>query len=193
MITFKEIIVVEGKYDKIKLNQITDAVVVTTDGFGIYKDEKKLDMIKRLAKERGIIILTDSDHAGFRIRNYIKQCLGTIEVKHAYIPEIKGKEKRKEKSGAEGILGVEGIDDEIIIDALLRAGATKSDGVGAITKYDFYSDGLSGGKDSTALRKAFARKLSLPEKISANALLDVVNLLCTYDEYKEIIRKIATK
>jgi len=189
MLKIKEVIVVEGKYDKIKLSQIVDAVIITTDGFALYNNKQKIALLKRLATERGIIVLTDSDRAGFRIRNYIKQCFGDIPLRHAYIPETFGKEKRKDKCGAEGLLGVEGIDDEVIIDALKKAGVTANDKTNPVTKADFYEYCLAGGKDSSANRQRLAKKMGLPTKLSANALIDVINLLYSREEFLEIIEE----
>ncbi len=186
MLKIREVIVVEGKYDKIKLSQIVDAVIITTDGFALYNNKQKMALLKRLASEKGIIVLTDSDSAGFRIRNYIKQCFGDIPIKHAYIPEIAGKEKRKDKCGAEGLLGVEGISDSLIIDALKKAGVTANENVNPITKADFYEFGLAGGKDSASNRQRLAKKMGLPTKLSANALLDVINLLYSREDFLKL-------
>jgi len=183
----KEVIVVEGKYDKIKLSQIFDTLIITTEGFGIYKNKQKMALLKRLAKENGVIVLTDSDSAGFRIRNYIKQCFGDIPIKQAYIPDVSGKEKRKAKPSAEGFLGVEGIEDKIIIDAVLKAGVNIKPEAEKITKADLYSLGLVGAPQSSARRSELAQKLNLPIKISSNALLDVLNTLYTMEEIKKHI------
>ncbi|MDR0405420.1 MAG: toprim domain-containing protein, partial [Clostridiales bacterium] len=142
MIAIREIIVVEGKYDKMRLARLVDALIFTTDGFRVYRDKEKLALLRRLAMERGVIILTDSDAAGFRIRNYLKQCLGSTYVKHAYIPAVEGREKRKAKPSAEGLLGVEGISDDIILESLRKAGATPSEPFCGMKKSDFYAMGL---------------------------------------------------
>lgn len=196
MYKVKETIIVEGTYDKIKLSGFIDGVIFTTNGFGIFARRDILKSIKTMAEKTGIVILTDSDSAGFKIRSFVKQYISEQYVKHAYIPEIKGKEKRKVKPGKEGILGVEGISEEIIIDALKKAGCT-IDGVEGntksareITKADFYAFGLSGGANSSELRRALARELSLPTKISANMLLDVVNRLLDYDEFSQIVQSL---
>ena len=178
MMSIKEAIIVEGAYDKIKLDQLVDATVITTNGFRIYNDRKKATMIRRFAETTGIIILTDSDSAGFRIRNYVKNIVGNKNVKHAYIPDIEGKEKRKATSSKEGFLGVEGVDDEIIINALKNAGITEkmhNENERVITKSDLFADGLSGGESSRELRERLFKILNLPFKISSNMMLDVLN------------------
>ena len=161
MLKIKEAIVVEGNYDKIKLSGIVDATIVVTDGFMIFKNKKLMNMLSSLADKNGIIIFTDSDRAGFQIRNYIKNVLKGKNVKHAYIPDVKGKEKRKDKPSKEGFLGVEGISDEIIIEALKSASATEgstNSNVRLITKADLCIDGLSGSADSHIKRTAFLKK-----------------------------------
>lgn len=191
-----DIIVVEGVYDKIKLSRFIDGVIFVTDGFRIFSDKGKMQAIKTLAQKADIVILTDSDAAGFKIRNYIKQALPEAKVKHAYIPNVKGKEKRKVKPGKEGLLGVEGIKDDIILDALKKAGCTingestgrKSGGV--ITKSHLYADGLSGGEQSSELRRRLCTELKLPTRLSANMLIDVLNRLLSYEEYTELINLI---
>ncbi len=196
MFNIKEAIIVEGTYDKIKLDQIVDATIIITGGFTIFKDKKKIEMIKMIAKKTGIVVLTDSDRAGFLIRNYIKQCVPAEHVKHAYIPEIEGVEKRKKVPGKEGLLGVEGVINSYIIEALRRAGCiiediekTKADDK-KITKTDLYEDGLSGHTNSQELRKKLKTELNLPNRISTNALLDVLNTLYSFEEYKVMINKI---
>lgn len=187
----KEAIIVEGVYDKIKLDSILDATVVTTDGFKIFKDKEKTEYIKMLAQKTGIAVLTDSDRAGFLIRNHIKNTVGTQNVKHAFIPDIKGKEKRKNAPSKEGLLGVEGVDRDIIVSALLNAGCTV-DGENIdvpeklVTVNDLYSDGFSGGEDSRAKRVQLAEKLGLPKRISTRALLCAINTLCGYEMYQKI-------
>ena len=185
-IRVKEVIVVEGKYDLNTLKQVLDATVVATDGFGIFPQREKLELIARLAKQQGVVILTDSDGAGFVIRNYLKGCLDPGVVKHAYIPDITGKERRKARASREGKLGVEGMRPEILLEALRRAGATLDDGVqeahGKITKADLYALGLSGKPDSARQRAELLKRLDLPERLSPNALLDVLNVLVTKEE-----------
>ncbi len=190
MLSLKEIIVVEGKYDKEKLKRITDAPVVCTHGFEIYRSKKIVNTIKTLAKDRGVIILTDSDRAGFRIRNYLKQCLGDkIPVKNAYVPQIEGKEKRKEKAGADGILGVEGIDDKVIEDILLKAAVITDDKLEPVLKAEFYNDGFSGKDDSKERRIKLSKLLNLPATMSANALLDIINKAYGREAYRDIVDK----
>lgn len=188
----KEAIIVEGTYDQIKLSGFVDGVIVKTNGFTVYKDKKKLELIKKLAQSCGIVILTDSDAAGFRIRNFIKQYVTVGEVKNAYIPEIFGKEKRKSKASAEGLLGVEGVSEEVILRALINAGC-EIDGqeshlsaVRKITKTDLYMLGLSGGTESAEKRRQLCLRLGLPTKISANMLLSVMNRLMSYEQLAEI-------
>ena len=195
MLKVKEAIIVEGVYDKIKLDSIVDATIVVTDGFLIFKDKAKQSLIKQLAEKQGIIIFTDSDSAGFKIRNYIKNFVKSNNVKHAYIPDIQGKEKRKPKASKEGFLGVEGINSSIILKALDDANATlpdEKDGAvyKKVTKSDLFSDGFSGTKDSSENRKKLTAYLKLPQKISANMLIDVINSLYTFDEYKNIVKTI---
>ncbi|MBE7053051.1 MAG: DUF4093 domain-containing protein [Ruminococcaceae bacterium] len=185
----KEAIIVEGTYDKIKLSQLFDTAIVTTDGFGIYKNIAKVNLIKKLAEKDGIIILTDSDSAGFQIRNYIKNFVKKGIVKHAYIPDIEGKEKRKTKPSKEGFLGVEGINDAIILEAVEKCSVQRCDDAKKITKADLFKDGLSGNEESKKMRMYLTKNLELPKRMSANMLLDVLNSLYTYDEYKEIISK----
>lgn len=192
MIRIKEAIVVEGRYDKNTLSQIVDAHIIETAGFGIFSDKEKTALLRRLAEKCGIIILTDSDGAGFLIRNRIKGAVPDGCVKHAYIPDIKGKERRKQHASKEGKLGVEGMTPEIIIEALKRSGATiegesTEPRKGEITKGDLYELGLSGGAGSAEKRKELAHKLALPEKMSANALLDVLNTLYTKEELFDLI------
>lgn len=181
MIRVREVIVVEGRYDRNALSQVVDAVILETSGFGIFNDREKLALLRRIADERGLIVLTDSDGAGFVIRRYLKGALDPAKVKHAYIPDITGKEKRKSSPSKEGKLGVEGMRPEVLLDALRRAGATFCDEAAPqkepITKADLYAAGLSGGANSAEKRKALLKKLDLPEKLTANALLDVLNVL----------------
>ena len=185
MISVKEVIVVEGRYDKNTLSQVFDAVIVETSGFGLFKDREKLALLRRLAEKRGLVVLTDSDGAGFVIRNYIKGAIDPALVKMAYIPDVPGKERRKSSPSKEGKLGVEGMSAEVLIAALRRAratlgGETATHRTGGITKATLYELGLSGRPDSAARRRELLKKLDLPEKLGANALLDVLNAL--YDE-----------
>ncbi len=186
MIKIREAIVVEGRYDKNTLSQIVDAPILETSGFCIMRDKAQLTLLRRVAEVRGLIIFTDSDGAGFVIRNYLKSAIPSQLLKHAYIPDILGKERRKTTPGKEGKLGVEGMTPQIIIDCLRRSGAT-IDGEtnfhkAQITKLDMFNLGLSGGPDSKTKRLALLKMLDLPEHMSSNALLQALNLLCTKDE-----------
>lgn len=187
MMRIKEAIVVEGRYDKNALSQVVDAVILETSGFSVFKDGEKLALLRRLAKKQGLIVLTDSDGAGFVIRNYIKGSIPKEQVKHAYIPDVYGKERRKRAPGKEGKLGVEGMTPEVLLQALLRAGATvEGEGTAAprseLTSADLFSLGLTGQPDSAARRAALLRRLALPEHMSAKALLAVLNALYTPEE-----------
>ena len=178
----KEVIVVEGRYDKNTLSQVVDAVILETAGFGIFHDAAKRHLLKTMAETRGLIVLTDSDGAGFLIRNHIRGCLDPKLVKHAYIPDVYGKERRKNAPSKEGKLGVEGMRPEILLEALQRAGATFEDDPAAerparITKADLYARGLSGREGSRENRLSLLRRLNLPERMSADAMLDVLNAL----------------
>jgi len=192
MIKIKEAIVVEGRYDKNTLSQIVDAPIIETSGFGIMKDKAQLAFIRQVAQKRGLIIFTDSDGAGFVIRNYLKGAIPAEFLKHAYIPDIAGKERRKAAPGKEGKLGVEGMTPEIIVAALRNAGAaiigeTAESKTAEITKQDMMELGLSGSKDSSQKRLALLKKMNLPEHMSSNALLQALNLLYTLEELKEIL------
>lgn len=183
----KEVIVVEGKYDLNALKQIIDGVVITTGGFGVFNSKDKLALIRKMAASRGIIVLTDSDGAGFVIRNHLKGALPKNQVKHAYIPDVYGKERRKRTASKEGKLGVEGMRPEVIRQALIDCGAT-IEGVDTtpraeITKTDLFCVGLSGGQGSSEKRQMLLRKLDLPERLTANALLDVLNSLMDRDAF----------
>ena len=194
MVKIKEAIVVEGRYDKNTLSQIVDAPILETSGFGIFKDKAQMALLRRIAQTRGLIVFTDSDGAGFVIRNHIKSAIPGKYLKHAYIPDIPGKEKRKSAPGKEGKLGVEGMSREIILEALRRAGAT-IEGEEApqscrITKQDLMSLGLSGGPDAGAKRLALLKKLNLPEHLSPNAMLQALNLLLTLEELENILQEV---
>lgn len=188
MLHIEEVIVVEGKYDKERLKKVTDAPIICTCGFELYRSKRIINTIRQMAKTKGVIILTDSDRAGFRIRNYIKQCLGNDGViKHAYIPQIEGKEKRKAVPGKDGILGVEGIDEKILEEILQKAATvTETKKLTPVTKADFFKDGFSGKPDSSEKRAILAKKMNLPPSISANALLDLINKVYGKEEYKQI-------
>lgn len=191
MVRIREAIVVEGRYDRNTLLQIVDAPVFETSGFGIFKDRQQVSLLRQVAQRRGLIVFTDSDGAGFVIRNHLKSVIPAQYLKHAYIPDIYGKEKRKAVPGKEGKLGVEGMKPEVILAALRACGATIENEVCAmtseITKADFVQLGLSGGKDSSEKRMKLQRKLNLPDHLSANALLQAVNLLCTRDELSQML------
>jgi ribonuclease M5 len=194
MITIREAIVVEGRYDKNTLSQILDAPILETSGFGVFKDKQQLALLRRVAESRGLIVLTDSDGAGFVIRNYLKSAIPAQYLKHAYIPDIYGKEHRKTNPGKEGKIGVEGMSRELILEALRRAGATiegnDSESASRITKQDMMDLGLSGGVDSAALRQKLLHKLDLPEHMSANALLQALNLLLDLEQLTKLVTEI---
>lgn len=196
MLKIKEAVIVEGRYDKNALLQAVDCTVIETGGFGIFNNKEKTALLRRLAATSGIIVLTDSDSAGFMIRNRIKGSVGG-NVKHAYIPDIFGKERRKSSPSKEGKLGVEGMRPEVIINALKKAGATfigesaLQKPASKITKADFFELGLSGGIGSSEKRAALLKKLDLPSKMTANGLLDVVNLLYTREEFFSLARQAA--
>ncbi|MBQ8769126.1 MAG: DUF4093 domain-containing protein [Oscillospiraceae bacterium] len=193
MIRIREAIVVEGRYDKNTLAQIVDAPILETSGFAIFKDKEQLALLRKVAHQRGLIVFTDSDGAGFVIRNHLKSAIEPKYLKHAYIPDIFGKERRKAVAGKEGKLGVEGMRPETLVEALRRAGATfedeKTHTPQTITKQDLVELGLSGGKDSSEKRKALLKKLELPEHMSANAMLQALNLLYTADELRQFMQE----
>ena len=194
MLKIREAIVVEGRYDKNTLAQIVDAPILETKGFGLFKDPKQLELLRSVAKKRGLIVLTDSDGAGFVIRNHIKSAIPAKYLKHAYIPDVAGKEKRKAAPGKEGKLGVEGMSPEVLLAALKNAGATIEGESMAqendqITKQDFVEFGLSGGLNVSERRKRLQNRLHLPEHMSANALLQALNLLLSREELAEIVRE----
>ena len=192
MLRIKEAIVVEGRYDKNTLSQVVDTVILETAGFGVFHNDELLALLRRLAERQGLIILTDSDGAGFLIRNHLKGALPQDRVKHAYIPDIAGKERRKRAPGKEGKLGVEGMTPAVLVEVLRRAGATfleeEAGGrgpKGGITKADLYALGLSGGPDAARRRQALLKHLKLPEHMSANALLPVLNALYDRESFLE--------
>ncbi|MEG0770296.1 MAG: DUF4093 domain-containing protein [Clostridia bacterium] len=195
MLKINEIVVVEGKYDKIKLESIIDAIIVVTDGFSIFKDKEKIQMLKTLAPINGILIITDSDVAGFKIRNFLKSSIDNKYIKNVYIPDIFGKEKRKTVKSKEGKLGVEGIDNDIIITAIKNANvnidAKKTDK--KITKTTLYVLKLTGHSDSRKLRSCLLKKLNLPEHLSSNMLLDFLNLKCSEENLEKMVKEIETE
>lgn len=194
MLKINEAVIVEGKYDKIRLSTVLDTVIIETDGFAIFKDKEKQKLIRFLSEKRGIIILTDSDSAGFKIRNFINGFTKSENIKNVYIPDIYGKEKRKTEASKEGKLGVEGMKTEVILSALTKAGVLCSENNKTesreITRTDFFEDGISGRENSSEIRKALARLLDLPERISSSSLLKIINTYMTYDDYKEAINRL---
>lgn len=194
MIKIREAIVVEGRYDKNTLSQLVDAPIFETSGFGIMKDRAQLELLRRVAELRGLIVFTDSDGAGFVIRNFLKGAIPASLLKHAYIPDIPGKERRKSAPGKEGKLGVEGMSPEIILDALRKSGATvegesASHTVGNITKQDFVALGLSGCADSASKRQALLKRMALPEHMSSNAMLQALNIIMDLETLKALINE----
>lgn len=191
MVKVREAIVVEGRYDKNTLSQIVDAPIFETSGFGIMNDPQQLKLLRRVAQNRGLIVLTDSDGAGFVIRNYLKSAISPEHLKHAYIPDMPGKERRKTAPGKEGKLGVEGMRPDVLLEALRRAGATiegeDTAVTRSITKQDLMALGLSGGKDSRAKRLALLKQLDLPEHMSTNAMLQALNLLVSAEELSAMV------
>ncbi len=191
LIKLKQAVIVEGKYDKITLENIIDATIITTNGFRIFKDNEKRALIRMLAEKRGLIVITDSDSAGALIRSHLKQICPDGTITNVYVPQLSGKEKRKDKRSKEGFLGVEGLDKQTIIDALARSGITgesieqRSDK--KITKTDMFQIGLSGGKNSVYLRDDLAAHLNLPKGMSANAFLDCINAIYDYDEFLKAV------
>lgn len=188
-------IIVEGKYDKIKLKSIIDGIILTTDGYGIYKNREKMALIRKYAEKSGIIILTDSDGAGFQIRNHLKSVLPNVRIVNIYIPDILGKERRKAAPSKEGKLGVEGIDKDILIKAFTEAGVISSDSRTEkkepwLTKAEYMALGLSGGENSSLLRAGLAKKLNLPERITGKALFEALNELYSKEEIIPIINEI---
>ena len=195
MVKIREAILVEGRYDKNTLLQIVDAPVFETSGFGIFKNKEQMQLLRRVAQTRGLIVFTDPDGAGLVIRNHIKSAIDSRYLKHAYIPDIPGKEKRKSAPGKEGKLGVEGMRPEVILDALCRAGATVEDAEAPekrseITKQDLVALGLSGGPDSSHMRRLLLKRIGFPENLSANAMLQALNLLYSAKELKVICREL---
>ena len=198
MVKIKEAIVVEGRYDRNTLSQIVDATIFETNGFGIFKNKEQMALLRTVAQKRGLIVLTDSDGAGFVIRNHLKSAIPGAYLKHAYIPDLAGKEKRKAAPGKEGKLGVEGMRPEVILEVLRACGATFGDETQdsprtAITKQDFVELGLSGGTDSSVKRLCVQKAMNLPEHMSANALLQALNLLMTADELRNLVTTLEKK
>lgn len=194
MIKINEAVIVEGKYDKIKLSAVLDTIIIETDGFAIFKDKEKQKLIRFLAEKRGIIIMTDSDSAGFKIRSFINGITKSDNIKNVYMPDVYGKEKRKTEASKEGKLGVEGMKSEVIMSALKKAGVLCAENSKTesreITRTDFFEDGISGRDNSSEIRKALAKELDLPERISASSLLKIINTYLTYDEYKDAVNRV---
>lgn len=194
MIKIKEAIVVEGRYDKAALAALVDTVILDTGGFGIFSDREKLELLRRLAETRGLVVLTDSDGGGFVIRNFLKGAIRDRYVKHAYIPDVYGKEKRKRTPGKEGKLGVEGMSPEILLEALRRAGVELDGSVpereeAPFTKAELFALGLTGRADSAAMRAWLLRELRLPQRLTTNALLDVLNVLVRREELLSLLKR----
>jgi Small primase-like proteins (Toprim domain) len=196
-IRIREAVIVEGKYDKIRLSSLIDGLIITTDGFGIFKDAAKMDMLRKLAETRGLLVITDSDSAGFVIRNHLRSCIPPERVRHAYIPDVFGKERRKDAPSKEGKLGVEGMSTAVLLEALRKAGVVCEESASpqetaeraAITSTDFYRCGLSGGPNSALLRAELLLYLGLPSKMTAKALLGVINEYMTIDEFYAYFRQ----
>ena len=197
MVRIREAIVVEGRYDKNTLSQVVDAPIFETNGFGIRKDKARMDLLRRVAEQRGLIVFTDSDGAGFVIRNFLKGAIPAKYLKHAYIPDIPGKERRKSAPGKEGKLGVEGMTPEILLACLKRAGATilgeDTPTEQPITKQDLFDLGLSGGANASEKRKKLMKKLALPEHLSPNGLLQAMSLLYTREELTALAAQLETE
>lgn len=193
MLHLEQAVIVEGKYDKIKLNSIIDGVIITTNGFSVIKDKEKIELIRYFAKKRGIIILTDSDSAGFKIRNYIKGAVREGKITNVYIPDIFGKEKRKTVPSKEGKLGVEGIDKEILLKAFEKAGILSSEtpeNRDPITKIDLFEAGLTGGHNSSEKRKAILKKLDMPQLLTTNSMLEILNTMMSREEFMRFAAEI---
>ncbi|MCH5202181.1 MAG: DUF4093 domain-containing protein [Oscillospiraceae bacterium] len=194
MIRLKEAVIVEGRYDKIKLSALIDAPIIETNGFRIFKDKEKQSLIRQIAEKRGILIITDSDSAGFVIRNFLKGIVKESDIKQCYIPQLRGKEKRKEKPSKEGFLGVEGLDDEDILRAVRNSSATiigeNTAKSAEITKADFYDLGLTGRENSKGNREKVLNFLNIPTYLSTNAMITSLNTLVTLEELKDIVKNL---
>ncbi len=196
MIRIRQAVIVEGKYDQIRLSSLVDTVILTTEGFGVFKDKEKQKLLRRLAYERGLVVLTDSDSAGFVIRSFLNGIVEPQYITNVYIPDVFGKEKRKAAPSKEGKLGVEGMRTEQLLEAFRKAGVTAETGDAPherreVTKTDLYEDGLSGGQDSARKRRRLLRVLDFPERMSANAMLKLINTCMTYAEYKAAVERLA--
>ena len=193
MIKLSKPVIVEGKYDIIKLSNMIDGLIIKTDGFGILKDKEKQRLIRRLAEEKGIIVLTDSDSAGFLIRNFLTSSIPKDKITHVYIPDIFGKEKRKTEAGKQGKLGVEGMTEETLFEAFRKAGVVgeiTEEKRRLITNIDLYEYGLSGRPNSQAKRKEMLKRLALPERLSTSSLVKILNTFVTYEEFTNCVKEI---
>lgn len=193
MIKLDRPVIVEGKYDVIKLSNIIDTLIIKTDGFGIFKDKEKQKLLLRLAGEKGIIVLTDSDGAGFVIRNFISSIIPPDKITHVYIPDIFGKEKRKTALSAEGKLGVEGVEEKVLLDAFEKAGVIASlsdEKRRLITTLDLFEHGLSGRENSAQKRRLLLKKLALPERLSTSSLIKILNTFVTYEEFEKTVKEL---
>ena len=192
MLKVKEAIIVEGKYDKIKLSNLLDALIIETNGFSVYKDKKKLAFIKRLANERGIIVITDSDHSGFQIRNYLSSVIPKDRIKHIYIPDVYGKEKRKKEPSKEGKLGVEGISDDILLSLFEKANISFQtvEIKDPVTSVDMFTLELSGTPNAKQNKKKLLKSLDLPEFLSTSSLISYINSIMTKDEFYKYCDKL---
>ncbi len=193
MIKLDRPVIVEGKYDVIKLSNIIDALIIKTDGFGIFKDKEKQRLLRRLAGEKGIIVLTDSDSAGFVIRNFISSMIPPEQITHVYIPDVFGKEKRKAEPSAEGKLGVEGVEERLLLNAFEKSGVTAcltDEKRRLITGLDLYEHGLSGRANSAEKRRLLLKKLALPQHMSTSALVKILNTFVTYEEFEKAVKEL---
>lgn len=189
MLKIKEAVIVEGRYDKLKLSNILDTLIIETNGFGIFKDKNKIKFIRKLAKERGIIILTDSDHSGFQIRNFVSSGIPKEQIKHIYIPDVFGKEKRKDKPSKEGKLGVEGMTDKLLSKLFEKADVAVSEtkNENPVTNFDLFDLGLSGTPNAKENKKKLLKKLDLPEFLSTNSLLSYINSSMSKEEFIALV------
>lgn len=193
MIKLDRPVIVEGKYDVIKLSGFLDALIIKTDGFGIFKDKEKQKLLARLAGEKGIIVLTDSDGAGFVIRSFISSIIPPDRITHVYIPDISGKERRKKGFSAEGKLGVEGVEEKILLEAFEKAGVTASlsaEKRRLITNLDLFEHGLSGRENSAQKRRLLLKRLALPERLSTSSLVKILNTFVTYEEFEKTVKEL---
>lgn len=196
MLHLEQAVIVEGKYDKIKLSSVVDAVIITTNGFSVIKDKEKLEIIRFFAKNKGIIILTDSDSAGFKIRNFLKGAISDGKITNVYIPDIFGKEKRKSVPSKEGKIGVEGIDTQTLLEAFRKAGVISTEAGSErepVTKLDLFEAGLSGGSNSAEKRSELLKYLGMPELMTTNAMLEIINTMMSRDEFIKITERLSQR